>query len=70
MMEKLCRELKDRSFNLCQEHYEKLSDSFTDKELDDFNFMEIAIAISKYANGKESDFCNKIIKMISKGVTH
>ena len=70
MMEKLCRELKDRSFNLCQEHYEKLADNFTDKELDDFNFMETAIAISKYANGKESDFCNKIIKMISKGVIH
>ena len=31
-------------------------------------FMETAIAISKYANGKENDFCNKIIKMISKGI--
>jgi regulator of replication initiation timing len=68
MMEKLCKELKDRSFNLSQEHYEKLSESFTEKEVDDYNFMETAIAISKYANGKENDFCNKIIKMISKGV--
>jgi hypothetical protein len=68
MMEKLCDALKDRSFNLCQEHYEKLSDTFTEKEVDDFNFMETAIAISKCANGKENDFCSKIIKMISKGV--
>lgn len=68
MMVKLCRELKDRSFNLSQEHYEKLSDNFSEKEMDDYNFMEAALAITKYANGKESDFCNKIIKMISKGV--
>ena len=26
MMTKLCESLKDRSFNLCQEHYEKLSE--------------------------------------------
>jgi hypothetical protein len=69
MMVKLCNELKDRSFNLSQEHYEKLSDNFSDKEMEDYNFMEAALAITKYANGKESDFCNKIIRMISKGVT-
>ena len=68
MMEKLCLALKDRSFNLSQEHYEKSAETFTEKEVDDYNFMETAIAISKYANGKENDFCNKIIKMISKGV--
>jgi regulator of replication initiation timing len=68
MMEKLCKALKDRSFNLSQEHYEKLSDTFTEKEVDDYNFMETAIAISKCANGKENDFCSKIVKMISKGV--
>ena len=66
MMVKLCASLKDRSFNLSQEHYEKLSDTFTEKEVDDYNFMEAAIAISKFANGRESDFCNEIVKMISK----
>ena len=66
MMVKLCTSLKDRSFNLSQEHYEKLSDTFTEKEVDDYNFMEAAIAISKFANGRESDFCNEIVKMISK----
>ena len=45
---------------------EKLSDTFTDKEVDDYNFMEAAIAISKFANGRESDFCNQMVKMISK----
>ena len=65
MMTKLCIALKDRSFNLCQEHYEKLSDTFTDKEMDEYNFMETAIAIAKYSNGRENDFCNKIIKLIS-----
>jgi hypothetical protein len=69
MMVKLCNELKDRSFNLSQEHYEKLSDNFSDNEMEDYNFMEAALAITKYANGKESDFCTKIIRMISKGVT-
>jgi hypothetical protein len=66
MMEKLCNALKDRSFNLSQEHYEKLSDKFTEKEVDDYNFMETAIAISKVANGRESEFCNQMIKMISR----
>ena len=66
MMEKLCIALKDRSFDLSQEHYEKLSNTFTEKEIDEYNFMETAIAISKYANGKENEFCNQIIKMISK----
>jgi hypothetical protein len=66
MMVKLCGELKDRSFSLSQEHYEKLSDTFTEKEVDEYNFMEATIAITKYANGRESDFCNEIVKMISK----
>ena len=67
MMTKLCDSLKDRSFNLCQEHYEKLSQQFTDSEMDEYNCMETALAITKYANGRESEFCNKMIKLISKG---
>jgi hypothetical protein len=67
MMKKLCTVLKDRSFSLSQEHYEKLSETFTEKELDEFDFMGAAIAITKYANGRESDFSREIIKMISKG---
>lgn len=69
MMKKLCTVLKDRSFNLSQEHYEKLSETFTEKEMDEFDFMEAAMAITKYANGRESDFSRDIIKMISKGST-
>jgi hypothetical protein len=67
MMAKLCTALKDRSFNLSQEHYEKLSEKFSDEEIDEFDFMGAAIAITKYANGRESDFCKDIIKMIGKG---
>lgn len=67
MMTKLCESLKDRSFNLCQEHYEKLSEQFTEKELEEYNCMNTALAISRYANGRESEFCNKVIKLISKG---
>ena len=70
MMTKLCEALKDRSFNLSQAHYEKLSDNFTDKEMEEYNFMETAIAISKFANGRENDFCNQIIKMISKNTAN
>jgi hypothetical protein len=70
MMMKLCDALKDRSYKLCQDHYEKLLDKFSEEEMDntDFDFMEAAKAIHKYANGRESEFCNKIIKLISKGV--
>jgi hypothetical protein len=32
-----------------------------------FDFMEAAKAIFKYANGRENEFCNKIIKLISRG---
>jgi hypothetical protein len=67
MMVKLCEALKDRSFNLCQEHYEKLSKEFTEVEMDEYNCMETAMAITKYANGRENEFCSNIIKLISKG---
>ena len=67
MMTKMCESLKDRSFNLCQEHYEKLSSQFTEKELEEYNCMNTALAITRYANGRESEFCSKIIKLISKG---
>ena len=53
MMIKLCEALKDRSFSLCQEHYEKLIREFT----------ETAMAITRYANGRENEFCNKVIKL-------
>jgi len=69
MMTKLCDALKERSFMLCQEHYENLSKKYTEKELEKFDFMETAIAIAKCSEGHETDFCNKIIKMISKGST-
>lgn len=69
MMTKLCIALKDRSFNLSQEHYEKLSEKFSEEEMDEFDFMGAAMAITKYANGRESDFCRDIIRMISKGST-
>ena len=67
MITKLCEAIKDRSFNLCQEHYEKLSKEFTDREMEEYNCMETAMAITRYANGRENDFCNKVIKLISKG---
>jgi len=67
MMTKMCESLKDRSFNLCQEHYEKLSEQFTEKELDEYNCMNTALAISRYANGRENEFCSKVVKLISKG---
>jgi hypothetical protein len=67
MMLKLCEALKDRTFKLCQEHYEKLAPRFSEEEMDSYDFMEAAKAIHKYANGRENDFCSKLIKLISKG---
>ena len=66
MMMKLCDALKTRSFDLSQIHYEKLSDKFTESEMEEYNFLETAMAISKCANGRENDFCNHIVRMISK----
>ncbi len=69
MMIKLCKSLKDRSFNLSLEHEDKLSDTWSEQERDSVDFMEAAVAIAKYAQGRENEFCNKIIKLISKGST-
>ena len=69
MMVKLCKSLKNRSFNLSLEHEDKLSDAWTKQERETYDFMEAAVAIAKYAQGRENEFCNKIIKLISKGST-
>ena len=69
MMVKLCKSLKDRSFNLSLEHEDKLSDTWSEQERESVDFMEAAVAIAKYAQGRENEFCNKIIKLISKGST-
>ena len=69
MMIKLCKSLKDRSFNLSLEHEDKLSDTWSEQERESVDFMEAAVAIAKYAQGRENEFCNKIIKLISKGST-
>ena len=70
MMIKLCKSLKDRSFNLSLEHEDKLSDVWSEQERETYDFMEAAVAIAKYAQGRENEFCNKIIKLISKGSTN
>lgn len=62
----MTKSLKDKSFNLCQEHYEKLSEQFTEKELEEYNCMNIALTIARYANDRENEFCNKVIKLISR----
>lgn len=35
--------------------------------MEEYNCMETVMAITRYANGRENDFCNKVIKLISKG---
>jgi hypothetical protein len=67
MMIKLCKDLKDKSFNLSQEYYDKLAETFTETELLNSDFNEAYRAISRYAAGRDNKFCNKMIKLISKG---
>ena len=67
MMIKLCKSLRDRSFSLSIQHIDKLSADWSEKEREAYDFMEAAVAISTYAQGRENEFCNKIIKLISKG---
>ena len=47
MMVKLCEALKDHSFNLSQAHYERLSEKFTYKEMEEYNFMETDIKVCR-----------------------
>ena len=70
MMMKLCDALKTRSFDLSQIHYEKLSDKFTESEMEEYNFLETAMAISKCAAGRENEFCAQIIRMIGKSARY
>jgi hypothetical protein len=67
MMIKLCKSLKDRSFSLSIQHIDKLSADWSEKEREAYDFMEAAVAISTYAQGRENEFCSKIIRLISKG---
>ena len=67
MMIKMCEAIKDRSNDLSNTHYDNLTNKFTENELKNFNYLETVIAIRKYANGIENDFCNKVIGIISKG---
>ncbi len=67
MMIKLCKSLRDRSFSLSIQHIDKLSADWSEKEREAYDFMEAAVAISTYAQGRENEFCSKIIKLISKG---
>lgn len=54
MMTKLCKAIKDRSFNLCLERYDSLSEKFTETAMDEYNCIENAMAIARYANGREN----------------
>ena len=65
MMMKLCKALYTRSYDLSIEHLEKLSQEFTEKELEQYDYLEAAKAITMYSKGSESEFCRKVVKMIS-----
>ena len=64
MMPKLCKLILKRSYLLSQQHLEKLSKKYPEKELFNYNFMENSISIATSANGTETGFCKKIIKII------
>lgn len=68
MMMKLCKALYTKSYDLSIEHLEKLSKEFTEKEIEQYDYLEAAKAITMYSKGSESEFCRQIIKMISKSV--
>jgi hypothetical protein len=70
MMMKLCKALYGKSYDLSIEHLEKLSKQFTAKELEQYDYLEAAKAITMYSKGSESDFCKQIIKMISKSASN
>ena len=59
MMMKLCKALYTKSYDLSIEHLEKLSKEFTEKELEQYDYLEAAKAITMYSRGSESDFCRK-----------
>jgi hypothetical protein len=69
MMMKLCKALYGKSYDLSIEHLDKLAKKFTEKELEQYDYLAAAKAIAMYSKGSESDFCRKVIKIISKSVT-
>jgi hypothetical protein len=69
MMMKLCKAIYGKSYDLSIEHLDKLARQFTEKELEQYDYLEAAKAITMYSKGSESDFCRKIIKIISKSVS-
>jgi hypothetical protein len=68
MMMKLCKELYQKSYILSIDHLDKLSKQFTEKELEQYDYLEAAKAIALYSKGSDSNFCRKIIKIISRSV--
>jgi hypothetical protein len=69
MMMKLCKAIYGKSYDLSIEHLDKLARQFTEKELEQYDYLEAAKAIAMYSKGSESEFCRKIIKIISKSVS-
>jgi cell division protein FtsB len=70
MMMKLCKAIYGKSYDLSIEHLDKLAKQFTEKELEQYDYLEAAKAITMYSKGSESEFCRKIIKIISKSVSN
>jgi uncharacterized C2H2 Zn-finger protein len=66
MMMKLCKAIFGKSYDLSIEHLDKLAKKFTEKELEQYDYLAAAKAITMYSKGSESDFCRKIVKIISK----
>lgn len=63
---KFAKAIKDKSFKLCQQHYEVLSEKYTEKQLAQYDFNKAAISLAMYANGMENPFCTKLINLLSK----
>ena len=62
----LCQNAIERSFDLCRQHYEALRDEYTEKEIENCNYMEPAVSIAKGANGGTNNFCNQMAKSVSR----
>lgn len=68
MMRKLCKALMKRSYELSHQHMTEFIEEgkFTQTEIDNYDFFQIAVALAQYASGINNEIPKKIIRMISR----
>lgn len=66
VFEAFCDAYKLKAYKLAQDHYQKLAEEFTEKEMEDCPTMDWAIALARYKFDKDNAFCKGVINFIKR----